>query len=101
MPTPREYVFSYKELAEALVKKADVHEGLWGVVIRFGFGATNVNTAEPPAEETLLPAALATVREIGIQMFDKPNNLTVDAAQVNPQPESKSISKTGRPKQGS
>lgn len=99
MPTSREYVFSYRELAEVLVKKADVHEGLWGVVIRFGFGATNVNTSEVAGEEVLMPAALASVKEIGIQRFDKPNNLTVDAAQVNPKSENGPPARPGRPKQ--
>jgi len=84
MPVSREYVFEYRELAETLVKKADVHEGLWGIVVRFGFGATNVNTTEAPGEESLVPAAITTIKEIGIQRFDKPNNLTVDAAKVNP-----------------
>lgn len=86
MPESREIVFSYKEIAETLIKKADIHEGTWGIVIRFGFGATNVNTNEIAGTETLIPAAIASVREIGIQRFDTPNNLTVDAAIVNPAP---------------
>jgi len=84
MPEPTQYVFDYKEIATLLVKRANIREGLWGIFIRFGFGATNINTSEAPGEEALLPAAIASVKEIGIQRFEKPNNLTVDAAVVNP-----------------
>src|SRR5215510_10499713 len=84
MPEPTQYVFDFKEITTLLVKQANVHEGLWGIFIRFGLGATNINTSEAPGEEVLVPAAISTIREIGIQRFEKPNNLTVDAAVVNP-----------------
>ena len=77
MPVSREYVFEYRELAETLVKKADVHEGLWGIVVRFGFGATNVNTTEAPGEESLVPAAITTIKEIGIQNCSKLDQITL------------------------
>lgn len=84
MPEAAMYVFSYKELAELLVKQQNIHEGLWGIFIRFGLGAANVG--EAPGGDTLIPAAIVPVREIGIQRFEEPNNLTVDAAVVNPAP---------------
>lgn len=84
MPETRELMFSYQELASLLVKAANIHEGLWGVVVRFGFGATNLNSPGPSGEEMLTPTAVIPVQQIGIQRFDAPNNLTVDAAKVNP-----------------
>ncbi|HVO43234.1 MAG TPA: hypothetical protein VMT34_11455, partial [Aggregatilineales bacterium] len=75
-------------LAEILVKANDIHEGLWGVYIEFGFTATNITPTSDPA--FLTPAAVATVQKIGLQRFPASNNLTVDAAVVNPR------AKTGR-----
>ena len=82
MPEIKNYTFEHTELAEILIKQLDIHEGLWGVYIEFGFGAANVGNSPDP--KTVMPAGLSFVNKIGIQKFDAPNNLTVDAAQVNP-----------------
>jgi len=82
MPESKNYLFSYTELAEVLVKKLDVHEGFWGVYFEFGLQGANVPTS--PDAQTLLPAAITIMKRVGIQRFDTPNNLTVDAALVNP-----------------
>ncbi len=82
MPEIKNYSFSYTELAEVLVKKLDIHEGLWGLYIEFNFGASNLSTGPDP--KSFAPAAIAAIKSVGIQRFDAPNNLTVDAAVVNP-----------------
>jgi hypothetical protein len=82
MPEPKNYVFDHTELAEILVKHANVHEGFWGVYLEFGLAGANVPTT--PDGKTFTPAAITFVNKIGIQRFDIPSNLTVDAAQVNP-----------------
>lgn len=74
------YAFTYKELAEALVKQQGIHEGLWGVYVKFGINATNIG----PTPNDIVPAAIVPILEIGIQRFKEENNLTVDAAIVNP-----------------
>ncbi|HEY6943939.1 MAG TPA: hypothetical protein VI431_02275 [Candidatus Acidoferrum sp.] len=84
MPEAKNYVFGYTELAEILVKKLDIHEGLWGLYFEFSFGGANVPTA--PDSKTLAPAALTLIKGVGVQRFDAPNNLTIDAAEVNPAP---------------
>ena len=84
MSEVKTYVFDYKEVAEALVKKQNIHEGLWGIYMEFGIGAGNIPAG--PSEQVLLPAAIVPVVKIGIQRFDKPSSLTVDAAEVNPSP---------------
>ena len=84
MPETKNYTFSYTELAELLVKRMDVHEGFWGVYIEFNFAATNINAGPDP--KSLAPAAIAAIKSVGIQRFDAPNNLTVDATIVNPLP---------------
>lgn len=82
MPEVKNYSFDHVELAELLVKKLEIHEGLWGVYLEFGFTAANVPTG--PDVKNVLPAAISFVQKIGIQRFDTPTNLTVDASQVNP-----------------
>jgi hypothetical protein len=73
--------FSHKEVAEALVHFNEIHEGLWGISLRFGIQGANIG-ASPGGD--LTPAAIVPILSIGLQRFDKPNNLTVDAAIVNP-----------------
>lgn len=82
MAEANQILFEYKEVAEALIKKQDLHEGLWGVYLEFGLGAANINSEQIPGSFT--PAAIVPVRRIGLQRFPEANNLTVDAAQVNP-----------------
>jgi hypothetical protein len=84
MAEVRSYTFDYKEVAEALIKKQGIHEGLWGIYMEFGIVAGNIPTG--PSEQALLPAAIVPVVKIGIQRFDKPSSLTVDAAEINPSP---------------
>jgi hypothetical protein len=84
MPEATQIVFKHKELAEILVKSQSIHDGIWGLYIRFGIGASNVG----PSEADLQPAAIVPVLEIGLQKFDKETNLSVDAAKVNPAKES-------------
>ena len=83
MAEVQQYVFTYPEIAEALVKKQEIHEGLWGVFIEFGLEAANIRPPEG-SEGTFFPAAIVPVRKIGIQRFHDHNYLTVDAAIVNP-----------------
>jgi hypothetical protein len=80
-------VFSHVEIAELLVKKQDIHEGYWGLYLEFSLAGANVPM--PPDNTTFLPAAIAFVNKIGIQKFDAPSNLTVDAAVVNPKGKAK------------
>ena len=72
--------FKHIEIVELMLKKQGIHEGIWGLFIRFGMGASNVG----PSEAELMPAAIIPVLEIGLQKFEKVTNLSVDAAQVNP-----------------
>lgn len=80
MPEPSQIVYSFKELAELMVKERDLHEGFWGVYVKFGISAINAGQSD----SDLKPTALVPVLEIGLQKFDGLNNLSVDAAQVNP-----------------
>jgi hypothetical protein len=68
-------------VAEALIRYNNLHEGLWGLYIEFGLGAANVG---PEEGGEVFPTAIIPVKKIGLQRYEKPNNLTVDAAEVNP-----------------
>ena len=74
------FTFSYKELATILVKSQNLHEGIWGIAVRFGLKATNIGESE----NDLRPAAVLPLLEISLQRFDKETNISVDAAKVNP-----------------
>jgi hypothetical protein len=84
MPEATQIVFKHKELAEILIKHQSIHDGIWGLYIRFGIGASNVGASEAD----LQPAAIVPVLEIGLQRFEKETNISVDAAKVNPRRES-------------
>ena len=74
--------FTYKEVVEALLKKQGIHEGIWGLWVRFGIRAANVGEAETD----IRPSAIIPILEIGLQKFAKETNVSVDAAKVNPKP---------------
>ncbi|MBI2836017.1 MAG: hypothetical protein HYX76_16495 [Acidobacteria bacterium] len=82
MAEPTQIVFSHKEVTTALIKQQGIHEGIWGIHVKFGLRATNVGTTDAD----ILPAAVVPIIEIGLQKFDTENNLSVDAAKVNPKP---------------
>jgi hypothetical protein len=86
MPEPSQITFSFKEIAEILVKRQGLHEGIWGIFVKFGLGASNVG----PNEGSLQPAAIVPIVEMGLQKVEKENNLSVDASKVNPKGKSRS-----------
>lgn len=81
MPESTNIVFNFHEIVTSLIKTADIHEGIWGLFVRFGLGASNVGESETAVR----PAAIVPIIEIGLQKFDKESNIAVDAAKVNPQ----------------
>jgi hypothetical protein len=76
----RYYDLTYKDIAEALVVKLDLHEGLWGIRVKYGIGA--INGLGPDGK--VVPIAMVPLLGIGLQSFDVPGDLTVDAAECNP-----------------
>jgi len=80
MPETKQISFNFKEIVTALLKAQDIHEGIWGLFVNFGLGASNVG----PNENELRPTAMIPILQMGIQRFEKENNLSVDAAKVNP-----------------
>jgi alcohol dehydrogenase class IV len=90
-----DYLFSYQEVVEALIKHQGIHEGLWSLRVEFALGAANVHTTPGGAE--MVPAAIIPLQSIGLQRSASLNNLTVDAAIVNPsQTENKPKGRSGK-----
>jgi hypothetical protein len=82
MGEPQIITFEYKELATILIKHQGIHDGFWGVTIQVGLQTGNIQTG--PSENDMVPGIALPLLKIGIQKQDKPNPLTVDAAEVNP-----------------
>jgi len=80
MAEATQLVFSHKEVATALVKAHGLHEGIWGLYVKFGIAGVNVGMT--PSE--MNPAAIVPILEIGLQRFEAENNIAVNAAMVNP-----------------
>ena len=80
MAEATQIVFKHAEIVELLIKKQNIHEGIWGLFIKFGMSATNAG----PTETEIMPAAIIGVLEIGLQKFEKESNIAVDAARINP-----------------
>jgi len=85
MPEATQIAYKHRELVELMIKDRGLHEGIWGLFVRFGLGASNIGATEAEVQ----PAAIIPVLEIGLQKFDKENNISVDAARVNPAPPQK------------
>jgi hypothetical protein len=71
-----------KEVVTALIKQNNIHSGLWGLYVEFGLSAANVE--KNPGD--IYPAAIVPVVNIGIQLLETENNLSVNAEMVNPEP---------------
>ena len=85
MAEPNQIIFTYQEIVEALIKKHGLHEGIWGIYVRFGLKGANVGEND----SSLRPSAIIPILEIGLQKFDKENILSVDAAKINPRPKAR------------
>lgn len=86
MPETIQITLSHRELAEMIVKDQNIHEGMWRLIVFFGIQGANFI---PPGDNEAFPTAIVPVQKIGIQKVgseEKEDNLTVDAAKVNPLP---------------
>jgi hypothetical protein len=91
MAEPNNITFSFKEIATLMIKDQNIHQGYWGIAVRFGISATNAGLSEADIK----PTAIVPIVDIGLQKFEELNNLSVDAAEVNP-PNKPTSSKRGK-----
>lgn len=76
MPETTQFIFTHKEVVQALLARQNITSGIWGLYLKFGIAATNIG----PSPSDLNPAAIVPVLEIGLQRFEEVNNLSVDAS---------------------
>ena len=89
MADVEKFTFSHKELAEILVKRLDIHEGIWGLYLEFGLQAINLTN-----DDQQTPAAIVPLLKVGLQKFEKETTISVDATKVNPGTSSKPKKRT-------
>jgi hypothetical protein len=83
MADPKRIVLPYKELVEFMIKKNDLHEGIWALFARFGLNVMNAAVEYENASQ-LRPVAIVPLVEIGLQEGTQLHELSLDAAVVNP-----------------
>lgn len=79
--------YDLRELAIALIKDKQIHEGKWTVGFEFTLGAAILG----PTPEEVLPSAVAQIVKALLTPASPslPVHLVVDAAEVNPAPRSR------------
>jgi hypothetical protein len=91
MPEANQYTMTLNELVEMIIKKVDVHEGQWGLLLELQLGIGSYG----PSPDQTFPGAAVTIRQVGIQKVDanspppNPGAIMVDAAQINPKQKTK------------
>jgi len=90
MPKPTEQVnaanieiIALREVAELLVRHKDLHEGLYNLAFQFQIAIGAVG----PSPDVVVPGAMFGVSGLGLEKVDRMGPYTVDAAIVNPSPE--------------
>lgn len=78
MAEATQIIYSFKEIAELMVKDRGISEGFWGIYVKFGIKAANAGESD----NDVRPTALVPVLELGLQKFAELNNLSVDAATI-------------------
>ena len=93
-----QYQFNFKELAELLVKRQDLHEGVWAV----GFNLNLVAGTMGPTPEQSFPSAMVQIASAILTRVEDGQPMppsAVDAAVFNPAPgTSEAPSKPKRPR---
>ena len=76
----------FREIVEYLLRKHNIHIGIWGIYVEFANGATNAGEAP----DRVYPSAIVGVKSLGIIRVDagsalSTTSLCVDAAVINPE----------------
>ena len=73
--------FSHKEVVTALLKSAEIHEGIWMLAAKLGLAGVNIQL---PDSSNINPAAVVSIYNLRIERTTELNSLSVDASVVNP-----------------
>ncbi|WP_118182129.1 hypothetical protein [Paraburkholderia phosphatilytica] len=72
-----EYMLSHKDLVKAIIVHKNIHEGFWCLNINFNIAASH-------GVESPNPSVALSIMSIGVTRSPEANDLTIDAAVVNP-----------------
>lgn len=78
-----QYFFNHKAVVEDLIKRQGLHEGLWMLNLELGLKGANFKVMTEDGI-VLAPSGILAITRIGITHTKEANDLTVDAAEVNP-----------------
>lgn len=82
---PQPEILSLKDIAEILIKHKGLNEGLYNLSFRFEIAVGAVG----PTPDAVVPGVMFGVSGVGLEKVPVAGPLTVDAATVNPVPQSK------------
>jgi hypothetical protein len=90
MADATQYLLKLEEIVELIIRKVDIHEGLWVASVGMQMGVGNFG----PTPDQQFPGVAVTLNNLGIQKIDEQTAKTspskvVDAAKVNPMPNAK------------
>jgi len=81
MANATRYDISFEEVATALVRYLDIHEGLWTIGTSFQFNGKNIGTDK----KEMRPGFIGVLNQMNlVRVTEAIPGLTVDAALVNP-----------------
>ncbi len=90
MPNPTEQanpasteILALRDVAELLIRHKDLHEGMYNLAFQFQIAIGAVG----PSPDAVVPGAMFGVSGLGLEKVDRMGPYTVDAAIVNPSPE--------------
>lgn len=72
----------WEEVALALFRSRNIHDGLWRIGVRFAFAAVNAG----PNDESIMPSLMGSVQRVMLVPVSEPGALIYDASRLNPQP---------------
>ncbi len=75
MAQAQQYTFTYAELVALMLRAQGITSGIWSLYVKFGLAAANVG----PNPESLQPAAILPILEVGIQRAEALTSIAVDA----------------------
>ena len=96
------HFFSHKAVIEAMIKRQGLHKGRWMLVAELGLRGSYVQArTEAEKDKTqLVPAGIITILRLALRQTDEINELSVDAAEVNPLPKAARQNTKRRTKKG-
>lgn len=84
----KKYYLDFREIAETIMKRENIHEGIWSIFVEFNYAATNLNSPSGT-----FPSFITAVKSVGIFPAQEENNIAFDASKLNPAPKPKKKTK--------